>query len=89
MSKGRHRWKGACSRNVYGCLWAPRMDQWVRVFAFADDTYLMLDLDNAVLAPEPLRARLVRAVVEELREDDPFVTVAVGDARLVLTWEGS
>lgn len=86
MSRGRHRWKGSCARNVYATLWAPRLNQWVRVFAFDDDTYALLDLDNTVLAPEPLNARLVRAVIEELREDDPFVTVGVDDDQLVLRW---
>lgn len=35
---------------------------------------------------EPLRNRLVRAVVEALTETDPVVSVAVGENRLHVSW---
>lgn len=35
---------------------------------------------------EPLRTRLVRAVVETLRETDPVVTVGIGDGELRVHW---
>lgn len=34
-----------------------------------------------------LTARLVRAIVEELRENDQFITIGIGERELRITWE--
>lgn len=36
---------------------------------------------------DELKARLVRAVIEELREDDRFLTIGIGERELRITWE--
>lgn len=35
---------------------------------------------------EDLTARLVRAIVEELREDDQFLLIGIGERELRITW---
>lgn len=37
---------------------------------------------------DDLTARLVRAVVEELREGDQFLLIGIGERELRITWEG-
>lgn len=44
----------------------------------------MVGRGTAVVSP--LRDRLVQAVVEALAEGDPFVTIAVGDNRVEVSW---
>lgn len=36
---------------------------------------------------EELRSRLVRAVIEELREDDQFLLIGIGERELRIRWE--
>lgn len=36
---------------------------------------------------DDLTARLVRAIVEELREDDQFITIGIGERELRIVWE--
>jgi hypothetical protein len=45
------------------------------------------DPAGTATAPEPLSARLVRAVVEELREGDPVVRIEVGGTAVHLGWD--
>lgn len=36
---------------------------------------------------DDLRTRLVRAVIEELRDDDQFITIGIGEQELRIIWE--
>lgn len=36
---------------------------------------------------DDLRTRLVRAVIEELRDDDQFLLIGIGERELHITWE--
>lgn len=83
--RNRHVWKGALHRNLYALLFTADRE-WMRVFYFGPGDWLMVDLDNNPVAPEPLTTRMVRAVVEELRDGDPFVTVGVSDNEVRVGW---
>lgn len=50
MSK--HAWKGSCSRNPYALIYAPRLDQWVRVISLSRKEMVIVSLDNEVLCPQ-------------------------------------
>lgn len=84
--RNRHVWKGALHRNLYALLFSVDRREWMRVFYFGPGDWLMLDLHNNPVAPEPLTDRMVRAVVEELRDGDPFVTIGVGDNEVRVGW---
>lgn len=85
MSRPRHALKDALHRHLYALVLTSEHG-WVRVFHFGPRDWLMLDLDNEPVAPEPLTTRMVRAVVEELRDGDPFVTVGVSDNEVRVGW---
>ena len=82
----RHAWKGALHRGMYALLFSADRREWLRVFYLGPGDWLMLDLDNRPVAPEPLTTRMVRAVVEELRDGDPFVTVGVSGNEVRVGW---
>lgn len=88
MSRPKHALKGAVHRRLYALVLTAEHG-WVRFFHFGRNDELMVDLDGQVVdgnAFDTLSTRLVRAVVEELREDDPFVRIAVGDTVVRLDW---
>ena len=71
---------------MYALLFSPDRREWLRVFCFGPGDWLMVDLDNRPVAPEPMADRMVRAVVEELRDGDPYVTIGVGDNEVRVGW---
>lgn len=81
----RHAWKGALHRNLYVLLFTPDRE-WMRVFYFGHGEWLVVDLNNNPVSPEPLVERLVRAVINELRDGDPYVTIGVGDNEVRAGW---
>lgn len=85
----RHALKGAKHRRLYALVLTAEHG-WVRFFHFGHNDELMVDLDGRVVdgnAFDSLSTRLVRAVVEELRADDPCVRIAVGDTEVRLNWD--
>lgn len=88
MSRPRHALKGAVHRHPYALVLTAEHG-WVRFSYFGPGEHLVVDLDGTVVesaGPESLSARLVRSVVEELREGDPVVSIEVGGTAVRVEW---
>lgn len=85
MSKARHRRKGSAHRRLYTLVFTDDR-RWLRFFYFGSDEWLIVDLNGEVVEPEPLIERLVRVVVDELKDGDPVVRIEVGQNQVRLDW---